>query len=125
MIDPFGFALENFDAVGGWRINDSGFEIDPSGTLFDGTAVDGPIALREFVVRSQDLFVTNFTKNLLMYALGRVFQYDDMPAVRAIIREAAQNENRFSSFVMGVVRSTPFQMKRAEDADAAASVDQQ
>ena len=124
MIDPIGFALENFDAVGAWRTRDSGFDIDPSGTLLDGTDVNGPIALREFVVRSEDLFVTNFTRNLLMYALGRVFQPYDMPAVRAIVRGAERQDHRFSAFVLGIVQSTPFQMRRAEEADTATSVDQ-
>ena len=124
MIDPLGFALENFDAVGAWRTRDSGFDIDPSGTLLEGTDVNGPIGLREFVVRSEDLFVTNFTRNLLMYALGRVFHPYDMPAVRAIVRDAGRQDLRFSAFVLGVVRSTPFQMRRAEEAGTATSVDQ-
>ena len=124
LIDPLGFALEKFDAVGAWRTMDSGFEIDASGTLHDGTEVDGPIALREFVVRSEGLFVTNFTRNLLMYALGRVFRPYDMPAVRAIVRDAERQDYRFSSFVLGVVQSTPFQMRRAEEVDPAMSADQ-
>ena len=124
IIDPLGFSLENFDGVGAWRTKDSGFAIDPSGMLFDGTEVDGPVALREFVVRSKDLFITNFTRNLLMYGLGRVFQYYDMPAVRAIARQAAQQDNRFSSFVLGIVKSTAFQMRRAEEIEATTSADQ-
>ena len=119
MMDPLGFALENFDPIGAWRVRDSGFDIDPSGTLFEGSEVRGPVDLREFLLRNESLFLRNFTRNLLMYALGRVIQHYDMPAVRSIVREAAENDNRFSSFVVGIVRSEPFQMRKAEDSDPA------
>jgi hypothetical protein len=114
VMDPVGFSLENFDAVGAWRTQDSGFPVDPSGRLYDGTPVDGPVSLRAFLLRNDDLFLTNFAKNLLMYANGRVFQPYDMPAVRAIVRDAARQEHRFSAYVMGIVTSTPFQMRRAD-----------
>jgi len=112
IMDPLGFALENYDAVGAWREKDSGFPIDPSGNLFDGTELTGPSALREYLLQKQDMFVTNFTRNLLMYAMGRVLHYYDMPAIRGIVRRAGAEDNRFSSFVMAIVNSTPFQMRR-------------
>ena len=113
IIDPIGFALESFDAVGAWRTKDSGFPVDPSGTLYDGTRLDGPLSLRRFLLNNEDLFLTNFTRNLLMFATGRVFQHYDMPAVRTIVRDAVRQEHRFSAYVIGVVTSTPFQMRRA------------
>jgi hypothetical protein len=116
-MDPIGYSLDNFDAVGAWRTKDSGYEIDPSGTFFDGTKVSGPKDLHQFLNRSEELFVRNFTQHLLMYALGRVIQYYDMPAVRSIVQQAGGNNNRFSSIVMGIVTSTPFQMKKAEQRD--------
>ena len=122
IIDPIGFSLESFDAVGAWRTKDGGFPVDPSGTLYDGTPVDGPVSLRRFLLDNDDLFVTNFTRNLLMYATGRVFQPYDMPAVRDIVRDAARQEHRFSAYVMGVVTSTPFQMRRADATTGAAEV---
>ena len=124
VMDPLGFSLENFDAVGAWRTKDNGFKIDPSGTLFDGTPVNGTASLRNYLVGRQDLFITNFTRNLLMFAMGRVLQHYDMPAVRGIVREAGENDNRFSSFVMGVVTSTPFQMRVAEDTESETSAGQ-
>jgi len=114
IIDPIGFSLESFDAVGAWRTKDGGLPVDPTGTLYDGTPVDGPVSLRRFLLDNEDLFVTNFTRNLLMYATGRVFQPYDMPAVRAIVRDAARQEHRFSAYVLGVVTSIPFQMRRAD-----------
>ncbi len=124
VIDPVGFSLENFDAVGAWRTRDSGFPVDPSGTIYDGTPVDGPVSLRQFLLRNEDLFLTNFARNLLMYANGRVFQPYDMPAVRTIVRDAEREEHRFSAYVMGIVTSTPFQMRRADMDTDVALVDQ-
>jgi hypothetical protein len=115
IMDPLGFALENFDATGVWRTKDGGFEIDPSGELFDGTKVSGPVSLRNALVVRSDLFVSNFTEKLLTYALGRGVEYYDMPAVRSIDRAAAQNGNTFSSLILGIVSSAPFQMRRAEE----------
>jgi hypothetical protein len=114
IMDPLGYSLENFDAVGAWRFKDSGFDIEPSGSLFDGTQVNGPGGLRRYLLRSDTLYLRNFTRHLLMYALGRVVQHYDMPTVRAIARNAAENDNRFSSIVLGIVNSAPFQMRRAE-----------
>jgi len=117
LMDPIGFALENFDAVGVWRTNDSGFRIDSSGQMFDGAKLNGPASLREALVNRSDAYISTFTENLLAYGLGRVLEYTDMPVVRGIAREAARNNNRFSSFVLGIVKSTPFQMRRAEETE--------
>ena len=119
VIDPIGFSLEHFDAVGAWRTKDSGDRVDSTGTFFDGTVVDGPTALRAFLLANEDLFLTNFARNLLMYAVGRVVRPYDMPAVRAIVAGAAEREHRLSAYVLGVVRSTPFRMRRADPAPEA------
>jgi hypothetical protein len=115
MMDPIGFALENFDAVGVWRTNDSGFRIDPSGEMFDGAKLSGPASLRQALLNHSDVFISNLTENLMAYGLGRVLEPYDMPAVRGVDREAARNNNRFSSFILGIVKSAPFQMRRAEE----------
>jgi cytochrome c551/c552 len=115
MMDPIGLALENFNAVGLWRSVDSGSPIDPSGQLYDGTKLDGPVSVRNAVLNHADAFVGSFTENLLAYGLGRLIDYRDMPAARAIEREAAKSDNRFSAFVLGIVRSVPFQMRKADD----------
>jgi cytochrome c551/c552 len=115
IMDPIGFSLENFNAVGAWRTKDNGDPIDPSGTLVDGTKINSPATLREALMKSDTLFVRNFSRNLLMYSLGRILQDYDYPAVRAVAKEAARNDNRFSSFVMAIVKSTPFQMRRADE----------
>ena len=112
IMDPIGLALENFDAVGVWRTKDSGFPIDPSGRMFDGTDLDGPAGVRQALLDRTDSFVRGFTESLLAYGLGRVTDHRDMPTVREIMREAAANDNRSSSFVLGIVRSAPFQMSR-------------
>jgi hypothetical protein len=114
MIDPIGLSLETFDVTGLPRIKDAGLPIDSSTVLFDGTPVNGPAGLRQAVLKYSDAFIGNFTENLLIYALGRRVQYYDMPAVRAITREAARNNNRFSALVLGIAKSAPFQMSKAE-----------
>jgi hypothetical protein len=111
VMDPIGFALENFDAVGHWRNADDGAAIDPAGTLFEGTRVDGPVTLRKMLVARPETFVGVMTEKLLTYALGRGLEYYDMPAVRRIVGDAAENGFRFSSLVAGVVNSPAFQMK--------------
>lgn len=115
LMDPIGFSLENFDAVGVWRTNDGGFPVDASGNMFDGAKLDGPASLRQAVLNHSDAFIGTFTESLLAYGVGRVIDYHDMPFVRAIEHEAAKNGNRFSSFILGVVKSPPFQMRRAEE----------
>jgi mono/diheme cytochrome c family protein len=114
MMDPIGLSLENFDGIGLWRSTDAGAPVDPSGLLYDGTKLDGPVSLRAAILDRADAFVTSFSENLLAYGLGRLIDYRDMPVVRAIQREAALDGNRFSAFVLGVVKSVPFQMREAE-----------
>jgi hypothetical protein len=118
IMDPLGLALENFDAVGAWRIHDNGFAVDPTGQLYDGTKVNGPVSLRQALLSRSDMFVRNFTEKLLTYALGRGTEYYDMPVIRAIASDAARNNNRFCSIVLGIVKSVPFQMRRAEESDS-------
>jgi hypothetical protein len=110
LMDPLGFALENFDAVGGWRTRDLGKTVDVSSELYDGTKIDGAVELRRSVLRRSDVFVSTMAEKLLTYALGRGLTARDMPAVRAVRRKAAAQDYRFSSLVLGVVESLPFQM---------------
>jgi len=107
-MDPLGFALENFDGLGRWRAG-----VDASGVLPDGTKIDGPVGLRQVLLDKKDQFVTTATERLLTYALGRGVEPYDMPAVRTIVRDAAPRDYRWSSIIMGVVTSVPFQMRRA------------
>jgi hypothetical protein len=112
-MDPLGFALENFDAIGAWRtLDDAGGPIEAAGTLPDGTAFSGADELREALLGS-DRFVATLTEKLLTYALGRGVEYYDQPAVRAIVRAAAAEDYRFSKLITGVVASPPFQMRRS------------
>ena len=114
-MDPLGFALENFDAVGKWRDTGvAGTPIDPSGSLPDGTAFDGFPGLRDILLERREGFVTTVTEKLLTYALGRGVEYYDRPAIRAIVRDAAANEYRWWSLILGVARSLPFQMRRSD-----------
>jgi Protein of unknown function (DUF1592)/Protein of unknown function (DUF1588)/Protein of unknown function (DUF1587)/Protein of unknown function (DUF1585)/Protein of unknown function (DUF1595) len=114
VIDPIGLALENFDVTGAWRTRDGGAPVDASGELYDGTPIDGPLALRDALLRRSDAFLSTFTESLMTYALGRRVEYFDMPAVRAILREAGANDHRMSSYILGVVLSPPFRMSRAD-----------
>ena len=111
VMDPVGLALENFDAVGAWRTSEAGGPIDASGQLADGTAVDGVVTLRKAILDRPDLFVGTMIEKLMTYALGRGVGPEDMPSVRRILRDAAANEYRFSSLVLGIVKSVPFQMR--------------
>ena len=119
LMDPIGFALEPFDAVGAWRTKDSGTLIDGSGQLANGTRVSGPASLRDALVSEPSVFVTTMTEKMLTYALGRGLGPHDMPAVRGIVQSAASSDYRFSSIVSGIIRSTPFQMRirAAEEGD--------
>ena len=111
-MDPLGFALENFDAVGQWRTrSEAGDPIDPGGVLPDGTEIDGVQALRRVLLSRADQFSTTLTEKLLSYAVGRDVGYYDRPAVRAVTRAAARDHYRFSSLVVGIVTSVPFQMR--------------
>jgi hypothetical protein len=113
-MDPIGLSMENFDVVGAWRSDDGGSAIDASGQLVDGTKVDGVVTLRKALVAHPDVFVRAMTEKLLIYALGRGLDARDMPAVRAIMREASGRDFRFSSLVLGIVHSTPFTMRMAQ-----------
>jgi Protein of unknown function (DUF1592)/Protein of unknown function (DUF1588)/Protein of unknown function (DUF1585)/Protein of unknown function (DUF1587)/Protein of unknown function (DUF1595)/Planctomycete cytochrome C len=117
IMDPIGLALENFDGIGRWRSTDSGSKIDASGQLVDGTPIDGVDTLRNALLSRPDAFVQTMTEKLLMYAVGRAVHNYDMPAIRAITREAARNDYKFSSLVLGIVNSDAFQMrvKKAEE----------
>jgi len=108
-MDPLGFALENFDGLGRWRAG-----IDSSGVLPDGTKIDGPVGLRNVLLSKKDQFVTTATERLLTYALGRGVEAFDMPAIRKIVRDAGSGDYRWSSLIMGIVKSLPFQMRRAQ-----------
>jgi hypothetical protein len=109
-MDPPGFALENFDAVGRWRDTDAGRPVDATGKLSDGTEVAGAAALREAILGRPELFAGTLTKKLMTYALARGLEAEDMPAARAIVRAAAKDDYRFSALVLGIVRSVPFRM---------------
>ncbi len=111
VMDPVGFALENFDGTGRWRNTDDGTKIDPSGVLFEGSKVDGPVGLRQMVLKRPEIFVGVTTEKMLTYALGRPIQAFDMPAVRKVMRGAAKNNYKFSELVAGIVESVPFQMR--------------
>jgi hypothetical protein len=111
VMDPIGFALENFDTVGAWRTEDAGVPIDASGELGDGTKVDGVVTLRQAMMRHPEVFVRTMTEKLMIYALGRGLDDRDMPVVRAVMRDGAAHDYRFSSLVLGIVRSMPFQMR--------------
>ena len=115
VMDPIGFALENFDAVGAWRTREAGGPIDASGELADGTKIDGVVTLRQALLSRPEVFVGTMTEKLLTYALGRGLDYHDMPVVRSIVRQAAVSDYRFSSLVMGIVNSVPFQMRTARE----------
>jgi len=123
VMDPLGFSLENFDAIGEWRAEDryAGTAIDASGKLVDGTAVNSPADLRVALTRRPEQFVQTLTERLMTYALGRTVDYYDMPAVRKIVREAARDQYRFSSIVMGIVRSDAFRMRMVPEAERPSS----
>jgi hypothetical protein len=123
IIDPIGFSLENFDAVGTWREKDrmAGAVIDASGELPDGSKVDGPDSLRNALMANPEQFVQTLTEKLMTYALGRTVEYHDMPTVRAIVRDSAKDNYRFSSIVMNIVNSAPFQMRQVPKEKAPAS----
>jgi hypothetical protein len=112
VMDPLGFTLENFDAIGAWRTKDkyARTAIDTAGQLVDGTPVKGPDDLRQALLKHPAQFVQTMTEKLLMYSLGRNLEPYDMPAVRKIVRDAGRDHYRFSSIVMGIVTSAPFQM---------------
>ena len=123
LIDPFGFALENFDSIGAWRDTEAGRPVDAQGSFIDGSAIDGAVGLRRFLVERRELFVAAFAERLLTYALGRTLEPYDMPVVRQIVRRAAKEDYRFSALVQGIAASVPmqFRMKQPEDEPLQAS----
>ena len=114
VIDPLGLALENFDVTGAWRIKDNEVPVDVNGDLYDGTRMEGPAGLRAALLKHQDMFLTGFTESLMTYATGRRIEFSDMPAIRAIVRDASKKDNKLSAFVMGVVNSAAFKMGMAD-----------
>jgi mono/diheme cytochrome c family protein len=114
VIDPLGLALENYDVTGKWRTNDHGIVIDPTGELYDGTKIDGPAGLRAALLKYEPVLWRSFTENLMTYALGRQVEFYDMPAIRAIVRDAARQDYKLSSFILGVVNSQAFRMSRQQ-----------
>ena len=119
LMDPIGLALENFDAIGRWRTKDAAGPIDASGDLLDGTHVDGVVQLREALLKRPDVFVGTFTEKLMTYALERGVDAPDMPTVRSIVRDVGQRNYKFSTLVLGIVKSPAFQMRlKAEASDS-------
>jgi hypothetical protein len=118
LMDPIGFALENFDGIGVWRTHDEGTPVDASAQVFDGMRINGPAELRNWLASYRDQFVEVVAEKLLTYALGRGVEYQDMPLVRAIAHDAERSGNKFSALVLGVVRSKPFQMNMKQDVSA-------
>jgi hypothetical protein len=114
MMDPIGLALEHFDPTGRWRIHDNGMPIDSRGDLWDGTKVETPADLREALLKHRESLLRVFTQNLMAYGLGRRVEYFDMPSVRGIVRAARANDDRISSYVLGVVNSPAFRMQKAQ-----------
>jgi hypothetical protein len=119
LMEPYGLSMENFDATGRWRtINENGEPIDASAELIDGTKFDGVVGLKNLLLTNQEQFVLTATTRLLTYGLGRGLDYYDMPTVRKIVRDSAASNYNFSSLVLGVVKSVPFQMRKAPKADS-------
>jgi hypothetical protein len=113
-MDPIGLALDNFDVTGKWRVRENGQPLDTRGDYYDGTAISTPAALSAVIMKRPVPLVRTFTENLLAYALGRRVEYFDQPAVRAIAKAAEATDYRLSSFILGIVKSDAFQMKRVE-----------
>jgi hypothetical protein len=118
-MDALGFTLENFNAVGAWRTRDAGLDVNAQGTMADGEAAVGVAGLRAALLKRPEVFVQTFSEKLMTYALGRGLQYYDMPAIRGILRESASQDDRFSAIVLGIVKSTPFQMRRKASTETA------
>jgi hypothetical protein len=116
-MDPLGFALENFDGIGRWRTTSGATNtpIDSSGTLPDGTKFQGPAELRKILLSHREEFVTNMTEKLLTYGLGRGAEYFDAPAIRKVVRESGPSEYTWSSLILGIVKSVPFEMRRSPE----------
>jgi Protein of unknown function (DUF1592)/Protein of unknown function (DUF1588)/Protein of unknown function (DUF1585)/Protein of unknown function (DUF1587)/Protein of unknown function (DUF1595)/Planctomycete cytochrome C len=115
IMDPIGFSMENFDAVGHWRTTDNGSPIDTDGVLVDGSKLDGVKGMRDALLRYSPQFVRVITEKLFIYAMGRGTEYYDMPLIRSIVHQAAHNNYRFSSLILGIVKSEPFQVNQKEE----------
>jgi mono/diheme cytochrome c family protein len=115
IMDPIGFSMENFDAVGTWRTTDNGSPINPAGVLVDGSKLDGVKGMREALLRYSPQFVRVVTEKLFIYALGRGTEYYDMPLIRSIVRDSESNNFRFSSLIIGIVKSEPFQVNQKQE----------
>jgi hypothetical protein len=114
IMDPIGFALENFDVVGAWRTRDeAGLPLHTADVLTDGTAITDAVTLRQALVRRPDVFLQTLTEKLFVYALGRGLTHEDMPEVRRIVQAAGADNSRFTALIMGVVESAPFRMRTA------------
>lgn len=111
-MDPLGFAMEHFDAIGRWRTRSNGIPVDAAAVFADGTPLEGMPGLRRFLVTHRENYVHTFVGKLLTYALGRHVDYRDQPAIRTIARDAAAGDYRWSAIIVGIVRSTPFQMRK-------------
>jgi mono/diheme cytochrome c family protein len=114
IMDPLGFALENFDAVGAWRSHDNAMPVDAQGSMPDGTKFDGVTGLRQALLARPEIFTNAFVEKLMTYALGRGIEWYDAPAIRGIVRDAGKSNYQFSSIVLGIVNSVPFRMRQAE-----------
>jgi mono/diheme cytochrome c family protein len=122
MIDPIGLSLDNFDVTGAWRIRDNGMPVDAASTFYDGTPLAGPADLRRALLARSDVLLQTFAENLMTYALGRRLSAADMPAVRALVRQASRDDYRLSAFVVGIVRTTAFREKGADEPSTAAVI---
>ncbi len=116
-MDPIGFALEPFDAIGQWRTKDGDTLIDAKSEMYDGSPVDGPAGVRTFLLKYQDQYLRNVTQNLLTYALGRGVEYDDMPTVRSVLHTAANDDYKLKSLIEAVAMSDVFRMNVATSGD--------
>jgi hypothetical protein len=114
-MDPLGFALENFDALGKWRTVADGEKVDASASLSDGTTFEGIAGLRDLLLKHKDDYVRTLTEKLLAYSIGRGIEYYDLPAIRKIARNSAPADYRWSSLILGIVRSNPFSMGIAKE----------
>ncbi len=112
VIDPLGLALEHFDVTGQYRIKDNGVLVDATGTLYDGSEIDGADGLRQALLKYKDAMLASFTESLMTYALGRHVESYDMPTVRGVQRDAAKQDYRMSAFIQGIVKSQAFRMSR-------------
>ncbi len=121
VMDPLGFAMDNFDATGAWRTKEAGLPVNAAGQLVDGTKIDGVSDLREALLKDPQVFLTTFTEKMMIYALGRGLQYYDMPVVRQLLRDAEPKDYRFSAIVLGIVDSAPFRMRVKSEEPAAGS----